>query len=93
MDERHVQLFAGLFADPPVATDHHDLVTGVEKLVRDGGEVVPPLVVQRVEDVPSNLVEAVVEPTVRQALSLMPLDLPVHVAEHRIQIAARKRIV
>jgi mannose-6-phosphate isomerase-like protein (cupin superfamily) len=93
MDERNVKLFARVLADPPVAPDHDDLVTGLEELVGPGRELLPPLLVERVEDVRPNLVEAVIEAAVRQALRLVPLDLGVHVAEHGVHVASLERVV
>src|SRR6476660_6976973 len=91
MDEGNVKLFACLLADTPIAPNHDDLVAGVEELVGHGREIVPPLIVERVEDVRPDLVEAAVEPAVRQTLRLVPLDRRIHVAEHAVQVAARER--
>jgi len=38
-------------------------------------------------------IEAVVDAAVREALRLMPDDVGVHVAEHAVHVAARKRVV
>ena len=66
-----------------VAPEHDHLVAGVEELVRIGAELVPPLLVQRLEDRARDLGEAAVEAAVRQALRLVPLDLRVHVGDAR----------
>ena len=93
MDEGDVELFAGVLADGAISPDHHHLVAGVEELVGDGGEVVPPVLVERVEDVPPHLVEPVVEATVRQTLRLVPFDLGIHVAEDRVEVVAGEGVV
>jgi mannose-6-phosphate isomerase-like protein (cupin superfamily) len=93
MDERNVELFARVLANPSVTADHHHLVSGLQELVRPGRELLPPLLVERVEDVRPDLVETVVETAVRQALRLVPLDLGVHVAEHGVHVAPLERVV
>src|SRR4029077_17642385 len=74
MDERNVQMFAGPLGDPPVAADDDDGCARVQALVRLGRELAPPLLLAEVEDVPPHLLQPAVEPAVRQALGLVPLD-------------------
>src|SRR4029450_10609635 len=50
VDERHVERVAGPLRPPPVAAEHDDLLPRLEELVRVGGELVPPLLVERVEE-------------------------------------------
>src|SRR4029453_2736796 len=78
VDEGDVELLAGALRDTAVAPEANDLVAGVEELRRDGRELVPPLLVERVEDVAPHVLEAVVRTAVRQALRLLPLDVRVH---------------
>ena len=78
----------------PSITAHDDHVRpGVEELLRVGGELVPPLLVERIEDVSTHLVEAVVEPAVWKTLGLVPLDLRMHVGHDSVHVAAVERVV
>jgi quercetin dioxygenase-like cupin family protein len=93
MDERNVKLFASFLRNSPVAADHDDVRAGVEELVGLGGELVPPLVVERIEDVSPHLGEPAVEAAVGQSLGLVPLDVRVHVAEDAVHVVPRERLV
>ena len=93
MDEGDVQLFARALRDAAIAPHDDHLRPGVEELLGVGGELVPPLLVERVEDVSTHLVEAVIEPAVRQTLGLMPFDLRMHVGHYRVHVVAFERVV
>ena len=93
MDEGNVQLFAGALRSPSIPAHDDHLRPGVEELLRVGGELVPPLLVEWVEDVSTHLGEPVVEPTVRKTLGLMPLDLRMHVGHDSVHVPAVERVV
>jgi hypothetical protein len=90
VDEGDVELLPGLLGDPAVAAQNDDLGPGVQELVRLGRELVPPLGVERVEDVPPDLVDPPVEAAVGQPLRLVPFDLGVHVREDAVEIVSCK---
>jgi quercetin dioxygenase-like cupin family protein len=93
MDEGHVELFARGLRDPSVAAHDDHFRPGIEEFLGIGGELVPPLLVERVEDVPTYLVEAAVEPAVRQTLGLVPFDLRMHVGHDRVHVVTCERVV
>ncbi len=93
MDEGDVQLFARPLGDPPIPTHDDHVRPGIEELLRVGGELVPPLLVERVEDVSTHLAEPAIEPTVWETLGLMPLDLGMHVSHDGVHVAAVERVV
>ena len=93
MDEGDVELVAGLFGRSAVAPEDNDLASGVEELVRLGRELVPPLGVERVEDVAAHLVDPAVVAAVREALRLAPLDVRVHVGEHSVEVVTGECLV
>src|SRR6185503_14797929 len=66
VDERHVEALPGLLRDAAVAAEDDDLVTRLEELVRLGGELRPPVPIERVEDVRAHLRKTVVGAAVRQ---------------------------
>ena len=93
MDERHVERLPRLLRRAAVAPEDDDLVAGVEKLVRHGRELRPPVAVERVEDVGAHLGDAVVDAAMREPLRLLPLDGVVHVGEDRRHVATGERLV
>ena len=93
MDERNVQKFARALRPAPVAADHDDLIVVADELVGHGAELVPPVRVEWVEDVPPHLGEASVDAAMRQALRLLPDDVLVHVADDAVHVLALEGVV
>ena len=91
VDERNVEHLARTAGDARVAPEHDDVGARVEVLLGCDDERVPPVPVERVEDVAANLVEPVLDAAVRETLRLVPFDVVVHVLDHRIQVAECKR--
>ena len=91
--ERHVERLAGGLGASGVAPDRDDVVVAGEHLFGDGVEVLPPLLVDRVEDGRAHRGQAVVDAAVRQSLGLVPDDRVVHHRQRRIEVTARERLV
>ena len=71
-----------------VAADHDHVVVPAEDLGRRGVEVLPPLLVERVEHGCAHRGQALVDAAVRQALGLVPDDRVVHHGQRPVEVAA-----
>src|SRR6476646_7001445 len=91
--EGDVEQRAGALAAPRVAPDHDDVVAAAQELLGRGVEVLPPLLVERVEDGGADVGQALVDAAVRQALSLVPLDVVVHHRERAVEVPAAEGLV
>ena len=91
--ERHVQGLPGALRPRGVAADHDDVLVAAEDLRRRGVEVLPPLLVERVEHGCAHGGEAVVDPAVSEPLGLMPHDAVVHHGQRAVEVASSERLV
>src|SRR5581483_8246183 len=91
--ERDVEGGAGLLPAAGVAADDHDVVAAAEELGRRGVEVLPPFLVQRVEDRGADVRETLVDAAVGEALRLVPLDVVVHHREGAVEVSPAERLV
>src|SRR5580765_8158552 len=55
--KRHVERLGRAPCDTAVAPQHHDLDAGIEELLRRHDELVPPVPIERIEDLATNLVD------------------------------------
>src|SRR5581483_2340280 len=91
--EGHVERAAGRLRPGRVPADHDDVVAQADHLVRVRPEVLPPLVVDRVEHRLPHRLEAVVDAAVRQPLGLVPDDVVGHHREGGVEIVAVEGLV
>ena len=91
--ERHVERRAGRLRAGRVAAEHDHVVPQPDHLVRVGAEVLPPLLVDRVEHRRAYRGQAPVQTAVGQPLRLVPLDLVVHHRQGAVEIAATEGLV
>ena len=89
----HVERLAGALGASGVAADHDDVVVAGEDLAGRGVEVLPPLLVERVEHGRAHRGQAVVDAAVRQPLGLVPDDGVVHHGQRAVEVAASEGLV
>ena len=89
----HVERLAAGLRPGGVAPEHDDVVVAAEDLARHGVEVLPPLLVERVEDRGADGREAVVDAAVAEALGLVPDDGVVHHRERAVEVASSEGLV
>src|SRR5262249_45005029 len=69
-DERDVEALSRAFRDAAIAAEDDALIARFDQLLRLHDELLPPVAVERIEDVPADVVEPPVVPAVRKPLRL-----------------------
>jgi hypothetical protein len=93
VNERDIQLTLASLGDSAITADDNYLFASIQKLLGLRGELVPPVAVERIEDVATYLIGANVGTAVRKTLGLLPFDRRIQVSEHAVEVVSRERFV